>query len=437
VEGVVEGLNGADAAEQFFTGWLVEYALSLDNIFVIALIFQYFRVPAQFQHRVLFWGILGALVMRGIMIAAGTTLIQRFEWIEYVFGAFLLLTAVKMLVSGDSSPDPDKGWVVRLSRRLFRVSPAYEGTAFFTRIDNRFAVTPLFIVLMVVETTDVIFAVDSIPAIIGITKDPFLVFTSNVFAILGLRSLYFALAAIIDKFRYLKTSLVFVLGFIGIKMLGHEVLEVSTRVSLLSIGLILGLGLAASALASRRERLDRAPPIEDLAEAVDEAWRRSRRVVILVIGLTIVFILAPLVGLIPGPGGIAVAVGGIALLATEFVWARNLLNGIKRRAQALASQTDAMISKRPRPWLVPPVVLGFIALVAGLVVYESEWKEVVLLGSIGPGIAVSYWSYATIAKWRSNRRGTSSAFDQVPELPPAVGPDATGRSATGPGSKPG
>lgn len=432
IAGEVHGLTGAQAATQFFTGWLVEYALSVDNIFVIALIFQYFRVPAQFQHRVLFWGILGALVMRGIMIGAGVALVKQFDWTFYIFGAFLLLTAVKMMMAGDEAPDPEKGWVVRLARWLFRVSPSFEGSRFFTRVDGKFAVTPLFVVVMVVEATDVVFAVDSIPAIIGITQDPFLVFTSNVFAILGLRSLYFALAAIIDKFRYLKTSLVFVLGFIGIKMLGHGVFKIPTEISLLVIGLILALGVLASAFATRRERLNRKPPIEDLAEAAEEAWRRSRRIVILVIGLTLVFIVAPLVGLIPGPGGIAVAIGGLALLATEFVWAARLLRGLKRRAQSLAASTDAMVSKNPRIWLVPIVVLAFGGAIATAIVYEPKWTELIVLGSIGPAIAVAFWAFLTVKRWRALRKGlpaTSPARMVVPEplpLPhekPAAPPD--------------
>ncbi len=224
-------LNGRQAALLFFTGYLVEKSLSLDNIFVIALIFAYFRVPAMYQHRVLFWGILGALVLRGAMILAGAALIRRFDWIIYVFGALLILTAVKMLVARHDNLEPNKNPLVKLARRLYPVSPDFEGSRFFTRLEGRRAVTPLFLVLLVVESSDVLFAVDSIPAIFAVTTDPFIVFTSNVFAILGLRSLYFVLAGIMDKFRYLKMSLVFLLAYIGVKMLLSHHYPIPTFVS--------------------------------------------------------------------------------------------------------------------------------------------------------------------------------------------------------------
>ncbi|MCK6484204.1 MAG: TerC family protein [Phycisphaerae bacterium] len=247
-------LGGRQAALEFFSGYLIEKSLSLDNIFVIAMIFAYFRVPAVYQHRVLFWGILGALIMRGVMIAAGVALIRRFDWITYVFGAILFLTAVKMLLTSEESVEPENNILVRVARRWYPVSPNFEGQRFFTRIDGRAAVTPLFLVLLVVESTDVLFAVDSIPAIFAVTRDPFIVFTSNVFAILGLRSLYFALASLMDRFRYLKLSLVFVLAFVGVKMiLAHAFPDaLSIEASLIVICSILAVGMLASVLAARR-----------------------------------------------------------------------------------------------------------------------------------------------------------------------------------------
>ena len=211
---------GMTAATQFLAGWLTEYSLSVDNLFVIALIFTYFRVPAAYQHRVLFWGIIGALVARAAMILVGVELVERFGWTMYLFGAFLVFTGIKMaLTSENDQKDFNHSLPVRLVKRLIPVSPAYDGQRFFTRIDNRLAATPLLLVLVVVESTDVIFAVDSIPAIIGITRDPFLVFTSNVFAILGLRSMFFALSALMDKFMHLKYALAAILVFVGVKML--------------------------------------------------------------------------------------------------------------------------------------------------------------------------------------------------------------------------
>ncbi len=204
---------------EFITGYIIELSLSMDNVFVIALIFSYFRVPLLFQHRVLFWGILGALIMRGVMIGVGAALIQTFHWMLYVFGGFLVLTGIKMIFATDDGVDPEKNPVIRLTRKLFPVSSEFDGQNFFTRLNGRAALTPLALVLLMVETTDLVFAVDSIPAIFAVTQKSFVVFTSNVFAILGLRSLYFVLANAIGYFRYLKVGLSVVLVFIGGKML--------------------------------------------------------------------------------------------------------------------------------------------------------------------------------------------------------------------------
>jgi tellurite resistance protein TerC len=219
-----EDLGGKAAVLNYLTGYLVEQSLSLDNIFVIALIFGYFKIPNQYQHRVLFWGIIGALVFRGMMIAAGAILIKEFDWIIYVFGAILLYTAYRMAFSSDEEIHPDKNPVVNFVKRFFPVVRGFYGEHFFIKKMGKTFATPLFIALVVVETTDIMFAVDSIPAIFAITTDPFIVFTSNIFAILGLRSLYFVLASILDKFYYIKYSLVFILAFVGLKMIfSHQV----------------------------------------------------------------------------------------------------------------------------------------------------------------------------------------------------------------------
>jgi tellurite resistance protein TerC len=214
---------GPSQGLEFLTGYLIEKALSVDNIFVFVLIFSYFRVPTQYQHRILFWGIFGALIMRGVMIATGALLIERFHWVIYVFGAFLVFTGLRMAMQDEHSIEPEANPVLKLVRKMMPVSPGYDGQRFFTRQlvggRTRRAATPLFIVLVLVETTDLIFAVDSIPAIFAVTTDPFLVYTSNVFAILGLRSMYFMLGGIIDRFQYLKLGLSVVLVFVGLKML--------------------------------------------------------------------------------------------------------------------------------------------------------------------------------------------------------------------------
>ena len=253
-----------DAALQYISGWITEYALSVDNIFVIALIFTYFRIPNKYQHRVLFWGIMGALILRGLMIGVGAAAVERFQWILYIFGAFLIFTAIKMVLSKeDEDANPEKTLVYRCVTKVIRVTPTLDGEKFFTRVPESEgsttlvrAATPLFLVLVLVEFTDVIFAIDSIPAIFGITRDPFIVFTSNVFAILGLRSLYFALAGAMGLFTYLKPALAFVLAFIGVTMILHMWhIDLPTWVKLATIAGALTIGIVASLIhASKQKR---------------------------------------------------------------------------------------------------------------------------------------------------------------------------------------
>ena len=247
---------GARAGLEFLTGYLIEKALSVDNIFVFVLIFSYFKVPRRYQHRVLFWGILGALLLRGAMIAAGAALIARFHWIIYVFGAFLVFTGIRMAVQREHTLEPEANPVLRLMRRFVPMTNVYHGQSFFVREEvggrMRRLATPLFAVLVLVETTDVIFAVDSIPAIFAITSDTFLVYTSNVFAILGLRALYFLLAGIIHRFHYLKLGLSLVLVFVGVKMLLADMYSIPIGVSLGVVALVLGISVAASLFLPRR-----------------------------------------------------------------------------------------------------------------------------------------------------------------------------------------
>lgn len=266
-------LSGLDAAVQYLTGYLVEESLSLDNIFVMALIFAYFRVPPQHQHGVLFWGILGALVMRGIMIAAGTVLLNRLEWTTYIFGGLLLYTAVKMMLAREDEMEPEQNWTLRMLRRVLPVSTEYAGGRYLVRVDGRLMATPLLAVLLVIEATDLVFAVDSIPAVLAITRDPFLVFTSNIFAVLGLRSLYFALAGLLRKFAYLRASLTFLLAFIAVKMLLHHHFHIPPAVSLAFIGGILAVGILASLAAARRG----IPPFESLRTEEDRGLKADER----------------------------------------------------------------------------------------------------------------------------------------------------------------
>ncbi len=237
--------HGRTPALEFVTGYVIELSLSVDNLFVFLLIFRFFQVPPAHQHKVLFWGILGALVMRAVFIAAGVGLIQRFHWVIYLFGAFLVYSGIKLFFQEEAEIHPEKNPVLRLFRRWVPVTTDYEGNKFFVRRAGLYA-TPLFVVLLVVETTDLLFAVDSIPAILAITRDAFIVYTSNVFAILGLRSLYFALAGMMEMFRYLHYGLSLVLVFVGAKMLLSHYFEIPTHIALAAVAGVLALSVIAS-----------------------------------------------------------------------------------------------------------------------------------------------------------------------------------------------
>ena len=243
---------GPERALEFFTGYLIEKALSVDNLFVILVLFSYFAVPAALQHRVLFWGILGALLMRARFVILGAALLQRFHWVMYVFGAFLVVTGIKLVFGDGEEAHPEKNVVLRLLRRLVPSVPDYREAKFVVRERGRWFATPLLLVLLVVESTDVVFAVDSIPAVFAVTTDPFIVFTSNIFAILGLRALFFVLAGVMGKFHYLKVGLGLVLALVGTKMLLADVLEIPTAASLGGVVLVLLGSIVASLLWPRK-----------------------------------------------------------------------------------------------------------------------------------------------------------------------------------------
>ena len=252
---------GPEPALQFLTGYLIEKSLSVDNIFVFVMLFSYFQVPVIYQHRVLFWGILGALIMRGILIGVGAFLIAQFHWVIYVFGAFLIFTGIRMGVQKDEHVDVESNAMVNLLRRFMPITQNYHGHDFFVRQAGRLFATPLFVVLLIVETTDLIFALDSIPAIFAVTTDPFLVYTSNVFAILGLRSLYFLLAEVVTKFRFLKIGLSAILIFVGVKMVIVDIYHIPIALSLGVIAAILAISIIASLLLPEQAETDIESPV--------------------------------------------------------------------------------------------------------------------------------------------------------------------------------
>lgn len=321
------GLDGSKAALEFFAGYLIEKSLSLDNIFVIALIFSYFQVPLMYQHRTLAWGVCGAIVLRMIMILSGIALVTKFSWLIYVFGVFLIVTAIKMLFETPEAFDPNRHLAIRLARKFIPVTSHFDKDHFFTKNMGKWAATPLFIALLQIEATDLLFAIDSIPAIFAVTLDPFIVFTSNIFAILGLRALYFALAGLIEKFRFLKVSLVLVLFYVGAKMLLAHFIPIPL---ILSLGIIISIlcgGAIASMLAPPRVDTTPSPLSRDLQELALLTWTQGRRIIMMVFGITILLIgLAMIV--LPGPAILFIPLG-LAILAREFVWANKLLKKIK------------------------------------------------------------------------------------------------------------
>jgi tellurite resistance protein TerC len=253
--------RGTEAGMQFLAGYLVELSLSVDNLFVFLLLFGYFRVPAQYQHNVLFWGILGALVMRAIFVAMGISLIQHFHWVIYIFGGFLIITGIRIALDKDHEIHPERNPMLKIVRKLMPVTNDYVGSRFFVRQDGRLHATPLFVVLSLVESADVVFAVDSVPAVLAITTDPFIVYTSNVFAILGLRSMFFALSGVLKLFRFLNYGLAAVLVFVGCKMTFSDFVKLPTWVSLTVIVVLLGLAVVASVIWKGDPPID-PPPID-------------------------------------------------------------------------------------------------------------------------------------------------------------------------------
>jgi len=258
---------GPEPALQFFTGYLIEKSLSVDNIFIFLLLFTFFKVPAAYQHRVLYWGILGALIMRGTLIAVGVALIESFHWIIYLFGAFLIFTGIRMGFHKEIEVHPENDLLLKFIRRFVPVTENYEHDRFFVRRAGQVMVTPLLLVLLVIDTTDLIFAVDSIPAVFAVTRDPFLVYTSNIFAILGLRSLYFVLAGIMEKFYYLKLGLSVILTFVGVKMVLADVFSLPTALSLVVIAVVLTIAIVASIVRTRHQAAKSREPEAQAGEA--------------------------------------------------------------------------------------------------------------------------------------------------------------------------
>jgi len=340
--------NGLDAAVRFLTAWVLEHALSLDNLFMFAVLFSYFRLPAEHQPRALVLGLVAMFAMRGVLIWTGIELVHAFDWVPELFGSLLLLGAFRILIRRLDSPNLERNPVVRLLAWILPIGETYDHNRLVTRLSSgTLALTPFMVVICVAETSDAVLALDSIPAVIGVTRDPFLVLTSNMLAVLSLRQLYFGVAAAVVRFRYLKVALVFLLMFMGAKMILHDHAQVSP---LASLGVALGAitaGIVASLLRPAIVVVE-PTPLEELAEAAELTWKRTRKWVILVIGVTL-FLFGLVFGIVPGIPGIPIMFIALALLATEFVWAKVALKRLKDEAMRLKARAQNLVGASSTP----------------------------------------------------------------------------------------
>lgn len=325
------GIDSRTAVTHYITAYLVEESLSLDNLFVIALILQSLRIPLQFQQRVLMWGIVGAIIMRGIIIVLGVYLVQHFTWMNYIFGSILLFSAIKLL-RDSQQPEihPTQGAMTRFVQRFIALSPDTGSGKFFIRQGNAWFITPLFIAVLMVETADLLFAVDSIPAVLGISSDSFIIFSSNIFAILGLRALYFVLAAAIQQLRYLNVTLVVILGFIGVKMLLSEHFVIGAGASLLIICTLLILGITSSVL-HKPALQDNSPLVARGGYATPGLSVASLRRALILLWCSSVIVIGVIMALVPGPAVVVIPAGGMLLIAGWIV-AHRLLKQFKEKS---------------------------------------------------------------------------------------------------------
>ena len=438
--------DGHSAWLQYLACYVLELALSLDNLAVLALLLAYYRVPRAVLGRALFWTILVTLCLRLLAIFSCAWFVREASWFRWVLGAILVVAVFRVLVLPDQKTDFDRHWYVRLIRRLIPISPEFNGQRLLTRVKDdrgrsRLMATPIVLVVLSAGLLDIVFAADSVPALFSITKDPTLAFTASTMAILGLRSLFLALSEVVGRFRYLRVSVLFILLYVAGKMFLSWYQDVPTLVSLIVFATITLAGVGASIVRHRlthpgappplgeageippaiisEEELQRPTPLEDITGAVESTKRNLRKIVVLIVGTLVVLVLAPLVGLLPGPGGLIVAAAGLGILATEFIWARRLLMQVKSKTQKVADSTGALARKTP-VWVVPIALTAYLGLVA-LLVYmaplhvPASWTlglkphgakitaGLIIAIAVGPAVAVFYWAFMTVQAWRGGR----------------------------------
>lgn len=415
VVGASHKLGGLSAWLQFVTCYALELALSLDNIAVLTLLLAYFTVPRKVVGRTLFWTTLISLTLRLMLVWACSTLLRDLPWFKWVLGGVLGVAMLRTLLLPDDSTDFNGRWYVRTLRRLLPISDSFDGQRLVTRHNGRLAFTPLVLVIAAAGFVDVVFASDSIPALFSVTRDPFLAFSAGAMGLLSLRSLAIAVSSLVGRFRYLRLSLVFLLLTLAGKMFLADYSDRFTVLTLIAAVLIVVAGIIASALHERivAKRLGRAlvrpTPIEDLTEAADLARRNLRKLLVLIAGTLIVLVVAPIVGLWPGPGGLFVAAAGLALLATEFIWAQRLLTRVKSTTANVARRSDTFSARTPG-WLAVGMLLAYISAVAWLASHAPyaipSWLSVagdktighglIVTISIGPLVLIGYFAYRSL-----------------------------------------
>lgn len=399
-------IDGANAALQFITAFIVEVSLSLENLAVMALLITYFKVDPTLRSRLLFLAILASLLLRAGLIFIGVSLLD-YSWTKWLFAGVLLVATWRLLVMPDETADLEHKWLVRVSRRIPKEATQH-GQSLVVRRNGRWLATPLMIAFLATAAADFSLALDSVPAVFAITRDPFIAFASNALAILTMRSLYFALPSI-GRLRYMKPALaVLMIGFAVKILLKNEYGEIPTAWTLIGVSVVMIISIGLSLWSTRGEltAAERPPALADAAEAVAVTRRNLRKIVILIVGTLVLVVLAPLVGLLPGPGGIVVFAAGLGILATEFVWARRLLHKLKDGGQLMQKTTDTIAAKTPF-WL-PPLVIAGLAWGVWWGMHHLEtpkWRYTLLGASIGFFLALGYWSYASIAAAVRRRRG--------------------------------
>lgn len=392
-----------EASLQFVTALLVELSLDLDSVFVLAAIFTYFKTPMRYQRRVLMWGVLAALAVRGAMIGGVGALLHSYDVVRFVLSGLLVLAALRMLLIRQERLDPDTNPVVWLLKRVLPISPGLRGSNLVARVDGKMALTPLLVTLVMVETADAIFAIDSVPAVYAVTRDPFLVFAATAFSLLVLRSLYFVLASYTAWLRYLKVGLAGVLAFMAVTMALPADKRLPTEATLAVVCGLLGAGLVLALVFAKREHATATTSAlgEDADRLARLTLKQARRLIVFVVGFTIILIgIVMLIG--PGPGALVVPIG-LALLASEFIWARRLLNRYKEQAQRYGRRAGGVVLRYSRVWMIPIAFIGIGAAMAVVIVRFEQSPWLVVPGSLPLLVGMAIWAYQTVRASRLPR----------------------------------